>query len=194
MAYLLRAQGWKHSSRVFTSNAFKALSESTVCCSRDAEHPWTQEQPYLILLWATIFTIWPRGNLVPTENQQNNIQTNLLHWSDKYKYNILGTTLLWCATPTLFIIPKNEMPKVCLTHPGFTSSQVSSCPALGASMPVRIFPLSTWITFTGKSLIWLVSSRGYNGRQKHYISHHFKLIKLKELLFYKLWEKLQINK
>ena len=47
------------------------------------------------------------------------------------------------------------------THPGFISSQASSCPALGASVPVRIFPLSTWITFTGRSLIWLVSSRGW---------------------------------
>lgn len=38
-------------------------------------------------------------------------------------------------------------------YPGFISSQASSCPALGASTPVRIFPLSTWMTFTGRSLI-----------------------------------------
>lgn len=53
--------------------------------------------------------------------------------------------------------------KLCQSHPGFISSQVSSCPALGASTPVRMFPLSTWMTFTGRSLIWLVSSRGYRG-------------------------------
>lgn len=47
------------------------------------------------------------------------------------------------------------------TDPGFISSQASSWPALGASTPVRIFPLSTWMTFTGRSLIWLVSSKGW---------------------------------
>lgn len=46
-------------------------------------------------------------------------------------------------------------------YPGFISSQASSCPALGASTPVRIFPLSTWMTLTGRSLIWLVSSKGW---------------------------------
>lgn len=50
------------------------------------------------------------------------------------------------------------------TDPGFISSQASSWPALGASTPVRIFPLSTWMTFTGRSLIWLVSSRGWGRR------------------------------
>lgn len=50
------------------------------------------------------------------------------------------------------------------TDPGFISSQASSWPAFGASTPVRIFPLSTWMTFTGRSLIWLVSSKGWERR------------------------------
>ena len=58
------------------------------------------------------------------------------------------------------------------SHPGFISSQVSRCPALGASKPVRMFPLSTWMTFTGRSLIWLVSSRGCTGRTQIISSGH----------------------
>lgn len=62
-------------------------------------------------------------------------------------------------------------------YPGFTSSQASSCPALGASTPVRIFPLSTWMTLTGRSLIWLVSSKGWErkgGKPKQQQKKHIK--------------------
>ena len=71
-----------------------------------------------------------------------------------------GSQLLWIEAglqPRIMAVTGPRDP----THPGFISSQASSCPALGASVPVRIFPLSTWITFTGRSLIWLVSSRGW---------------------------------
>lgn len=62
-------------------------------------------------------------------------------------------------------------------YPGFISSQASSCPALGASTPVRIFPLSTWMTLTGRSLIWLVSSKGWErkgGKPKQQQKIHIK--------------------
>lgn len=62
-------------------------------------------------------------------------------------------------------------------HPGFISSQVSSCPALGASTPVRMLPLSTWMTLTGRSLIWLVSSRGcVNGGRLSFLENSTKAL------------------
>lgn len=62
-------------------------------------------------------------------------------------------------------------------YPGFISSQVSSCPALGASTPVRMLPLSTWMTFTGRSLIWLVSSRGcVNGGRLSFLGYFSKAL------------------
>lgn len=49
----------------------------------------------------------------------------------------------------------------CATHPGFISSQASSWLDFGASVPCKTFPVSVWITLTGSSLIWLLSSMGY---------------------------------
>lgn len=46
------------------------------------------------------------------------------------------------------------------SHPGFISSQASSWLDLGASVPCKTFPVSVWITLTGSSLIWLLSSMG----------------------------------
>lgn len=77
------------------------------------------------------------------------------------KTAVFGCSSAWCATQMQVPLPRCQVPRRRhLTYPGFISSQASSCPAFGASVPVRILPLSTWITFTGRSLIWLVSSRG----------------------------------
>lgn len=43
-------------------------------------------------------------------------------------------------------------------YPGFISSQASNWLDLGASVPCSTFPVSVWMTLTGSSLIWLVSS------------------------------------
>ncbi|TNN83610.1 hypothetical protein EYF80_006128 [Liparis tanakae] len=55
----------------------------------------------------------------------------------------------------LFLLPDrqhvSDRQQSTRSHPGFISSQDSSCPALGASTPVRMFPLSTWMTFTGRA-------------------------------------------
>ncbi len=43
-------------------------------------------------------------------------------------------------------------------YPGFISSQASIWLDLGAFVPCSTFPVSVWMTLTGSSLIWLLSS------------------------------------
>lgn len=57
----------------------------------------------------------------------------------------------------------------CAAHPGFISSQASSWLDFGASVPCKTFPVSVWITLTGSSLIWLLSSMSC--RRKHKKQH-----------------------
>jgi len=51
-------------------------------------------------------------------------------------------------------------------HPGFISSHASSWLDLGASVPSRTFPVSVWMTLTGSSLIWLLSSIGCTTKRR----------------------------
>lgn len=107
------------------------------------------DQTHLLLFRSTVFTVRARGHLVPGTAENISITTT----------NIPLPPLKY--TPKHLIGPSHPPPPA--SYPGFISSHVSSCPALGASAPVRMLPLSTWITFTGRSLIWDVSSRGWKG-------------------------------
>lgn len=96
----------------------------------------------LFLLLLAVLAVWAWSHFVPAPGVAG-------QWSN---YTTAAVCRKWCNSGW-WILSK-------VLHPGFISSQVSSCPALGASTPVRMLPLSTWMTLTGRSLIWLVSSKG----------------------------------
>ena len=145
------------------------------------------DKPHLFLFGATVFAVGARGHFVAggrgrthshglhhqtlpqVQAFSNNASPRYLSLSiflPRTLSTLLSLSLsLSLPLPSLALslpFPPSLSPQV-IPHPGFISSQVSSCPALGASTPVRMLPLSTWITFTGRSLIWLVSSRGWAG-------------------------------
>lgn len=117
----------------------------------------------LLFLLFTVFAVRTGSHLITDQNEHKlgvNTQSMILRVQSEQLGGWRHTKIHICTSLNPLLNISVAFHPLGQSHPGFISNQVSSCPAFGASTPVRMFPLSTWITFTGRSLIWLVSSRG----------------------------------
>ncbi len=75
-------QGHVHKQDSFSLHVHVKPLQKAQCVAQETLNRNTDmrdgEQPYLFLLRAAVFTIRPRGHLVPTENEQNRTLSNLL--------------------------------------------------------------------------------------------------------------------
>ena len=96
-------------------------------------------------------------------------QIHMAHSMHKWQMQVITSVQQWSGCfssqilqgPQKSIKPKDTNNFAFMPYPGFISNQASSWLALGASGPNRTLPVSVWVTLTGRSLIWLLSSMGY---------------------------------
>lgn len=120
----------------------------------------------LLILWATLLTVWSWSNFIPkfeeitTGNKCKN--ECITFYTNKQREQNPTTGMIYSIEQSKngVIQVWQHRPSDVFSHPGFISSQASSWLDLGASIPCKTFPVSVWITLTGRSLIWLLSSMG----------------------------------
>lgn len=114
---------------------------------------WEQLRSYTKITERSWITV-KRGKLIGSIHLLLSLHTinwNKIRIGKQESYNMKKTSMQTEINSLLCILA---------TYPGFISSQASSWLALGASGPRRTLPVSVWVTLTGRSLIWLLSSMG----------------------------------